>query len=124
MKYRRWESNPQPIDFESIASANWATSAFFQFTHKEIKKQPLNIRMAQTTTTTEGVGNGAVDRVIPRIYNNLVRAENIAGLTQIIQESTPKNIDGGEIRAMMMSLSEEEMQTILKAAEILKSLGK
>jgi hypothetical protein len=81
--------------------------------------------MAQTTTTTtEGVGNGAVDRVIPRIYNNLVRAENIAGLTQIIQESTPKNIDGGEIKAMMMGLSEEDMKTILKAAEIIKSLGK
>ena len=126
MKYRRWESNPQPIDFESIASANWATSAFFQSTHKEIKKQPLDIRMAQTTTTTEGVGNGAVDRVIPRIYNNLVRAENIAGLTQIIQENAPSptNIDGGEIRAMMMGLSEEDMKTILKAAEILKSLGK
>jgi len=82
--------------------------------------------MAQTTTTTEGVGNGAVDRVIPRIYNNLVRAENIAGLTQIIQENAPSptKIDGGEIRAMMMGLSEEDMKTILKAAEILKSLGK
>lgn len=77
-----------------------------------------------SATTTEGTGPGAVDRVIPRIYNNQIKAENIVNLQQIIQEVTPTHIDGGEIRAMMMSLSEEEMQTILKAAEILKKLGK
>ena len=79
-----------------------------------------------STQTTEGFGNGAVDRVIPRIYNNQIRAQNIFNLEQVIQESAPfpTHIDGGEIRAMMMGLSEEDMKTILKAAEILKGLGK
>ncbi len=37
----------------------------------------------QTTTTTEGVGNGAVERYIPRIKNNQVRLENIVNLNEI-----------------------------------------
>jgi hypothetical protein len=77
-----------------------------------------------SATTTEGTGPGAVDRVIPRIYNNQIKAQNIINLEQVIQEVTPRHIDGGELKAMMMALSEDEMQTILKAAEILKKLGK
>ncbi len=65
-----------------------------------------------------------MDRVIPRIYNNQIRPQNIINFEQVVQEVNPRTIDGGEIRAMMMGLSEEDMKTILKAAEILKSLGK
>jgi hypothetical protein len=77
-----------------------------------------------SATTTEGTGPGAVDRVIPRIYNNQIRPQNIVNFEQVVQEVNPRTIDGGELKAMMMGLSEEEMQTILKAAEIIKKLGK
>jgi hypothetical protein len=78
----------------------------------------------QTTTTTEGVGNGAVERYIPRIKNNQVRIENIVNLNEIVEriEIPPLDrIDGGVISAMA-ALSEEDIKTILKAAEILKGM--
>jgi hypothetical protein len=78
----------------------------------------------QTTTTTEGVGNGAVERYIPRIVNNQVRLENIVNLDEIVEriEIPPiDRIDGGVISALS-ALSEEDMKTILKAAEILKGM--
>jgi len=78
----------------------------------------------QTTTTTEGVGNGAVERYIPRIKNNQVRLENIVNLNEIVDqiEIPPiDRIDGG-IVSSLAALSEEDMKTILKAAEILKRM--
>lgn len=78
----------------------------------------------QTTTTTEGVGNGAVERYIPRINNNQVRLENIVNLNEIVDqiEIPPiDRIDGGVVSALA-ALSEEDMKTILKAAEILKRM--
>jgi hypothetical protein len=79
----------------------------------------------QTTTTTEGVGNGAVERYIPRIVNNQVRLENIVNLDEIVEriEIPPiDRIDGGVVSALS-ALSEEDIKTILKAAEILKKMG-
>jgi hypothetical protein len=79
----------------------------------------------QTTTTTEGVGNGAVERFIPRIKNNQVRLENIVNLNEIIEriEIPPlERIDGGVVSALS-ALSEEDIKTILKAAEILKGIN-
>jgi hypothetical protein len=79
----------------------------------------------QTTTTTEGVGNGAVERFIPRIVNNQVRLENIVNLNEIIEriEIPPlERIDGGVVSALA-ALSEEDIKTILKAAEILKRMN-
>ena len=79
----------------------------------------------QTTTTTEGVGNGAVERFIPRIKNNQVRLENIVNLNEIIEriEIPPlERIDGGVVSALS-ALSEEDIKTILKAAEILKRMN-
>ena len=86
---------------------------------------PLDTGMTQTTQTTEGTGQGAVERFIPRNFyaQQLIRATNIIGLEEAVKEVTPKNIDGGELRALMMGLSSEDMQTILKAAEILKRLN-
>lgn len=78
----------------------------------------------QTTTTTEGVGNGAVERYLPRIYNNQVRLENIVNLNELadrIEIPPPDRIDGGVLQAMM-ALSEDDIKTILKAAEILKGM--
>lgn len=78
----------------------------------------------QTTTTTEGVGNGSVERYLPRIYNNQVRLENIVNLDELvdrIEVPHPDRIDGGVVQAMM-ALSEEDIKTILKAAEILKGM--
>ncbi len=77
-----------------------------------------------SATTTEGTGPGAVERYIPRkLYaQQIIRADNILGLEQIVREVPPKNIDGGELKMMMLNLSDEEMKTILKAAEILKNL--
>ena len=79
-----------------------------------------------SATTTEGTGPGAVERSIPRIYNNQIRLQNIV----INQEETwpvkvegPTNIDGGELRAMVSALSNDDMQTIIKAAEIIKRLS-
>lgn len=79
-------------------------------------------------TTTEGTGNGSVERSITRasFKNNLIKVENIIGLKKIIEEKMIMppidKIDGGEISAMMMKLSREDMITILEAAEILKKL--
>lgn len=70
-----------------------------------------------TTTTTEGTGPGSVERSIPRIYNNQIRVENIVNL----KATPPDRIDGGVLQAMS-ALSEEDIKTILKAAEILKGL--
>jgi hypothetical protein len=78
----------------------------------------------QTTTTTEGVGNGAVERYIPRIKNNQVRLENIIDLnelTNIIEVPPPDKIDGGVLQAMS-ALSEEDIKIVMKAAEILKGM--
>lgn len=80
--------------------------------------------MKQTTTTTEGTGNGAVERYVPRIYNNQVRLENIVNLGELAQKievPPPNKIDGGVLQAMA-TLSEEDMRTILRAAEILKGI--
>ena len=78
-----------------------------------------------SATTTEGTGPGAVDRYIPRQFyaQQIIRAQNIVGLEEAVKEVAPRNVDGGELRAMMMNLSSEEMETILKAAEILKRLN-
>lgn len=72
-----------------------------------------------TTTTTEGTGPGSVERSIPRIYNNQIRIENIVNLEKISEP--PSRIDGGVLQAMS-ALSEDDIKTILKAAEILKGL--
>lgn len=80
------------------------------------------------TQTTEGTGSGSVERFIPRtsFKNNLIKVENIIGLEKIIEENVVippiDKIDGGEISAMMLKLSKEDMETILKAAEIIKNL--
>lgn len=76
------------------------------------------------TQTTEGTGQGAVERYLPRIlYNQKIKAENIVGLEHIIKETPPNKIDGGTLQALMMGLSEEDMSTILKAAEIIKKIN-
>lgn len=77
-----------------------------------------------SATTTEGTGNGAVERYLPRIYNNQVRLENIVNLNELadrIEVPPPDRIDGGVLQAMS-ALSEEDIKTILRAAEILKGL--
>lgn len=74
-----------------------------------------------SATTTEGTGPGAVERVIPRIYNNQIRAENIVNIREIVEQVPPGNIDGGVLQAMS-ALSEEDIRTILRAAEILKGM--
>lgn len=77
-----------------------------------------------SATTTEGTGPGAVERSIPRIYNNQIRIQNIANIneiTQIVELPLPDRIDGGVLQAMS-ALSEEDIKTILKAAEILKGM--
>ena len=74
-----------------------------------------------SATTTEGTGPGAVERSIPRIYNNQIRAENIVNIREIVEQNPPDRIDGGVLQAMS-TLSEEDIKTILKAAEILKRL--
>lgn len=77
-----------------------------------------------SATTTEGTGNGAVERFIPRIYNNQVRINNIVNINEIVERIEiphPDRIDGGVLQAMM-ALSEEDIKTILKAAEILKGM--
>ena len=78
-----------------------------------------------SATTTEGTGPGAVERYIPRKFyaQEVIRAQNIVGFEEAVKEVNPRNVDGGELRAMMMALSSEEMETILKAAEILKRLN-
>ena len=74
-----------------------------------------------SATTTEGTGPGAVERLIPRIYNNQIRAENIINIREIVEQNPPDRIDGGVLQAMS-ALSEEDIKTILKAAEILKRM--
>lgn len=78
-----------------------------------------------SATTTEGTGPGAVDRYIPRQFyaQQIIRAQNILGLEEAVKDVGPRIVDGGELKAMMMALSSEEMETILKAAEILKRLN-
>lgn len=79
-----------------------------------------------SATTTEGTGPGAVERYLPRIYNNQVRLENIVNLNELQQKveiAPPDRIDGGSISIMSLNaLSEEDLDTIMKAAEILKGL--
>jgi len=78
-----------------------------------------------SATTTEGTGPGAVERYIPRILNNQVRLENIVNLNEIVNKielPAPDRIDGGVLQAMA-ALSEEDIRTILRAAEILKGMG-
>lgn len=62
--------------------------------------------------------------MIPRRFyaQEIVRAENIVGLQDAVKEVSPRNVDGGELRMMMMGLSSEDMDTILKAAEIIRKL--
>lgn len=76
-----------------------------------------------SATTTEGTGPGSVEKYIPRIFNNQVRLENIVNLNEITQiiELKPDRIDGGVVQALA-ALSEEDIKTILKAAEILKRM--
>ena len=77
-----------------------------------------------SATTTEGTGPGAVERQIPRIYNNQIRLQNIVNINEIaerIEVPPPDRIDGGVLQAMSL-LSEEDIKTILKAAEILKGM--
>lgn len=77
-----------------------------------------------SATTTEGTGPGAVERQIPRIYNNQVRLQNIVNINEIVEKievPNPDRIDGGVLQAMSL-LSEEDIKTILKAAEILKGI--
>lgn len=77
-----------------------------------------------SATTTEGTGPGAVERYIPRTYNNQVRLENIVNLNELVERievQPPNRIDGGVLQAMS-ALSEEDIKTILKAAEILKGM--
>lgn len=77
------------------------------------------------TTTTEGTGPGSVERYQPRIlYNQRIKATDIVGLKTAIDQNPPNKIDGGELRALMMGLSEEDMAIILKAADIIKNIGK
>jgi hypothetical protein len=77
-----------------------------------------------SATTTEGTGPGAVERHIPRIYNQQIRAKDIVDLGDIVQEINPRRVDGGELKALMLNLSSEEMEIILRAADILNSLKK
>lgn len=72
-------------------------------------------------TTTEGTGKGSVDRYIPKTYNHQVRINN---LVISKDEPIPGKIDGGELKALVSVLTEEEMETIMKAADILKRVGK
>jgi len=77
-----------------------------------------------SATTTEGTGLGSVDNIIPKIYNHqIVNKINVVNV-----ETPPNRIDGGELKSYnkalkILSLSEEDQQTILKAAEILKRLS-
>jgi hypothetical protein len=84
-------------------------------------------------TTTQGTGNGSVERFIPRtnFKNFQIKAENIIGIKKIASDieknivlPTIDKIDGGEISSLMMKLSEEDLQIIVKAAEIIKNLKK
>lgn len=77
------------------------------------------------TQTTEGTGPGAVERYIPRNFyaQQIIRAQDIVGLDDAVKEVAPRNVDGGELRALVMGLSNEEIETILKAAEILRRVS-
>lgn len=78
-----------------------------------------------SATTTEGTGPGAVERYIPRnLYaQQIIRAKDVVGLQDIMKDVSPRNVDGGELKAMMMGLTNEEMGTILKAAEIIRRIS-
>lgn len=77
-----------------------------------------------SATTTEGTGPGAVERYIPRNFyaQQIIRAQDIVGLDSVVKEISPRTVDGGELKAMMMGLTSEEMETIIKAAEIIRKL--
>jgi hypothetical protein len=77
-----------------------------------------------SATTTEGTGPGAVERYIPRNFyaQQIIRAQNVLGFEEAVKEVSPRNVDGGELRALMMGLTSEDMETIIRAAEILKKL--
>lgn len=77
------------------------------------------------TQTTEGTGQGAVERFIPRNFyaQQIIRAQDIVGLEDAVKEVSPRTVDGGELRALVMGLSQEEIEIILKAAEILKRIS-
>lgn len=77
------------------------------------------------TQTTEGTGQGAVERYIPRNFyaQQIIKAKDVIGLEEAVKEVAPRSVDGGELRALVMGLSNEEIETILKAAEILKKLS-
>lgn len=84
------------------------------------------------TQTTEGTGNGAVERFIPRVSfkNYQIRAENVIGINKIIEDIEDNivvppidKIDGGEISSLMMKLKKEDLEIIIKAAEIIKNLN-
>lgn len=79
--------------------------------------------MSNLSTTTEGTGQGAVDRYIPRIVNNIVRLENIAPRA-LESVSTPTKIDGGIVQALsMLNITQKEANIIIQAAEILKRVN-
>lgn len=66
-----------------------------------------------------------MERSIPRQFyaQQIIRAQNIVGLEDAVKEVSPRNVDGGELRALVMGLSHEEIETILKAAEILRRIS-
>lgn len=73
------------------------------------------------TTTSEGTGNGAVERAVPRIYNHQILKE-IQRIKKIAEDPpAPSNIDGGEL-SMLSALSDEDINIILRAADILKKI--
>lgn len=76
-------------------------------------------------TTTEGTGNGSVERYIPRtsFKNYQIQAENIIGIKKVIEENAPDKIDGGGISLMMMNLNKEDLEIIIRAAEIIKKFN-
>jgi hypothetical protein len=75
-----------------------------------------------TATTTEGTGPGSVENIKPRIINGVVKNDNLYSKLDLnLIDFTPNKIDGGVVQALgMLNISQEEAQTILKAAEILR----
>lgn len=71
-----------------------------------------------SATTSEGTGQGSVENIVPRLYSHQIARE--IERIKIESQQPPASIDGGELK--ILSLSEEDIQTILKAAEILKAM--
>jgi hypothetical protein len=69
-------------------------------------------------TTTEGTGLGSVENIVPKLFQHQISKE-IIKIKQEVQKPI-ESIDGGELK--ILSLPEEDLQTILKAAEIIKKL--